>query len=142
MKLCNCGCGKPTRIAKRTNKRYGHVKGQPVWFIRGHYLRGKRVGNFIHGAAGTPEYGAYKNAKSRCTNPRFTNWQHYGGRGIRFLFARFEDFIACLGPRPAGMTLDRINNDSHYMPGNVRWATWSEQGRNKRPPRKRSLLPT
>jgi len=101
------------------------VKGQPLRFIHGH--NGRR-----HGGEGTPEYKAYTDAKGRCTNPRSQAWHNYGGRGIRFLFASYEDFIKCVGPRPAGLSLDRIDNDSHYEPGNVRWATPSEQERNKR----------
>jgi hypothetical protein len=60
------------------------------------------------------------------------NYTNYGGRGIQFLFDSFEQFYAEIGPRPAGLTLDRIHNDGHYEPGNVRWATRSEQNRNRR----------
>lgn len=152
MKLCECNkCGKCPPIAKKTDRRWGHVKGQPIRFVHGHSNRfqpgttiGHRFqlghpgyincGNLRHGEEGTREYETYGNAKQRCTNPRTIGWRYYGGRGIRFLFARYEDFIACLGPRPQGMTLDRINNDGHYEPGNVRWATRSEQRRNQRPP--------
>jgi len=113
-----------------------------VRFISGHNA-GFKPGNTVglrHGGCGTPEYGAYTGAKYRCTNPRAASWPDYGGRGIKFLFARFEDFVACLGPRPEGLTLDRINNDGHYEPGNVRWASPSENTRNSRPkrPRRRS----
>jgi hypothetical protein len=66
---------------------------------------------------------------------------NYGARGIRFLFTSFEEFFAELGPRPEGKdangkalcSLDRKNNDGHYQPGNVRWATASEQRSNQRP---------
>ena len=80
----------------------------------------------------TPEYQAYAGAKHRCTNPNSRNFKHYGGRGIRFLFTSFEQFFAELGPRPYGLELDCIENDGHYEPGNVRWATSSQQKRNRR----------
>jgi hypothetical protein len=82
------------------------------------------------------EYQAYANAKARCSNPNHPQWPDYGERGIQFLFESFEQFLDHVGPRPRGLTLDRIDNDSHYMIGNVRWATWDEQARNRRPRRK------
>jgi hypothetical protein len=77
----------------------------------------------------TPEYISYRNAKARC---RDLHNPYHGGRGIKFLFVSFEQFYAELGPRPEGKTLDRINNDGNYEPGNVRWATKSEQAKNRR----------
>jgi hypothetical protein len=75
---------------------------------------------------------------TRCTNPNWHAWKDYGGRGItvcdRWLFERgFEHFIADIGPRPTGTTLDRWpNTDGNYEPGNVRWATPREQALNRR----------
>lgn len=85
-----------------------------------------------------PELYIYKEAKSRCENPRNKNYKHYGGRGIQMRFSSFSEFFACLGPRPSPKhTVDRKNNDGHYEVGNVRWATWTEQRLNRRPtPRK------
>ena len=71
----------------------------------------------------------------RCTNERAANFKYYGGRGIRVCQQwrdSFEAFLADMGERPEGKTLDRINNDGNYEPGNCRWATWSEQRRNRR----------
>lgn len=79
-----------------------------------------------------PERRIYQAAKKRCTNPNASDWRNYGGRGIKFLFESFDQFFAELGPRPKGLTLERINNEGHYEIGNVRWATQSEQARNKR----------
>jgi hypothetical protein len=80
----------------------------------------------------TSEYRAYQGAKDRCTNPNSKKWKDYGGRGILFLFDSFEQFLAELGPKPLGRSLDRINTDGHYTPGNVRWATPYEQTHNRR----------
>ena len=80
----------------------------------------------------TPEYRAYIDAKSRCTNQNSQRWYTHGGRGIKFLFSNFGEFFEAVGPRPDGMTLDRIDNDGHYKAGNIRWATPSQQCSNRR----------
>jgi len=80
----------------------------------------------------TPEYRAYIDAKSRCNNPNSGRYYTHGGRGIKFLFNSFDEFFAAVGPRPEGLTLDRIDNDGHYEVGNLRWATPSQQLRNRR----------
>lgn len=95
-------------------------------------VRGAKHPAFRHGGTGTPEFEAYRNAKKRCTNPKNCEWRNYGGRGIKFLFTSFEQFLAEIGPRPAGRSLARIDGDSHYMLGNVRWATAYEQTHSRR----------
>lgn len=81
-------------------------------------------------------YVAWSNMRARCRNPNDRCYAMYGGRGIR-VCERWDDsfaaFEADMGPHPgAGYSLERLNNDGHYAPGNVRWATAKEQGRNKR----------
>ena len=78
------------------------------------------------------EYAAFYDAKYRCTNPNVKRYPDYGGRGIEFRFETFEQFIAEMGPRPDGYQLDRIDNDGHYEPGNVRWTTRTINTRNQR----------
>lgn len=96
---------------------------------------------FKHGHAraknNSPEYRAWAAARERCTNPNKKNWNRYGGRGIRMCqewMDSFEAFFIHIGPRPSSeYSLDRHpNNDGNYEPGNVRWATRGEQGRNTR----------
>ena len=77
--------------------------------------------------------------RKRCTNPKAHNYQYYGGRGISVYEPWRHDagaFITWIeeniGPRPEGMSIDRIDNDGDYEPGNLRWATHSQQVRNRR----------
>lgn len=82
----------------------------------------------------TPEYRAWHAMKDRCTNPRCAVWDRYGGRGItvcdRWLQS-FSAFLADVGPRPeSNMSIDRIDNNGNYEPGNVRWATQLQQQTN------------
>jgi hypothetical protein len=80
----------------------------------------------------TGAYRSYVSAKGRCHNPNVCNFKWYGGRGIKFRFSSFDEFYAELGDRPTGMTLDRIDVNGHYEPGNVRWLPLAEQQRNRR----------
>lgn len=92
--------------------------------------RGKKT---KHGGKGTPEYEAYHAAKRRCHRPTLEQYRNYGGRGIEFRFTCFEHFLSCVGQRPSpDYSLDRIDNDGHYEPGNVRWATVVAQANNRR----------
>jgi len=76
-------------------------------------------------------------AKQRCTNPNSAAFANYGGRGIEFKFSSPKAFaewaLLNIGPKPTpGHSLDRVDNNRHYEPGNLRWATRVEQARNKR----------
>jgi len=127
--LCQCGCGGKPPLAKRTRAVLGHIRGLPVHFIQGHNtgLKGRPATNR------TPEYVAYANAKQRCTNANRKGYNLWGGRGIKFRFINFSQFFAELGPRTSPKhTVDRTNNDGHYEPGNVRWATRKQQIQNRR----------
>lgn len=90
-----------------------------------------------HGSKGqSPTYVSWYNMLTRCRNPRATKFRYYGGRGVcidpRWL--EFSAFLADMGERPSRKhTLDRYpNGDGNYEPGNCRWATQSEQCRNRR----------
>lgn len=97
--------------------------------------------NFRHGLhwRSCPLYNTWLKMLSRCENPDDKNYPNYGGRGIKVCAAWHDlasfvrDIDHLLGPRPDGRTLDRIDNNGDYRPGNVRWATAQQQRANQRP---------
>jgi hypothetical protein len=131
--LCRCECG--GSIKTRTNNlTVGDTKSCGCLLAEVQATNGYR--NVKHGGSGTLAYWAWWAMIKRCHNPNSKSFKHYGARGIRVCSrwrSSFEDFIKDVGPRPPGRTLDRINNDGDYEPGNVRWATAREQVLNSRP---------
>lgn len=89
----------------------------------------------VHGQLNTPEYSVWRGMKARCRNSRRPGYKYYGGRGIR-VCARwrrsFISFLADMGRRPKGRSIDRKNNNGDYTPRNCRWATPEEQRNNQR----------
>jgi hypothetical protein len=139
--ICRCNCGQET-IVRHEALRWTRSCGCYRRRTSGEKLKaldkdGAANPSWRHGMYGTPEYRAWANAKLRCFNPRREDYARYGGRGITMdpIFVEsFEAFLKEVGFRPSPKhSLDRIDNEGHYAPGNVRWATASEQNTNQRP---------
>jgi hypothetical protein len=96
--------------------------------IHGH----SRVGG--KGGSPTPTYRTWKGMLQRCRDINDTGWKYYGGRGISVCeeWYDFSKFLADMGERPKGKTLDRIDRDGNYEPSNCRWATPVQQAKNRR----------
>jgi hypothetical protein len=109
----------------------------------GAFQNGTKHRNYAHGHTArcgryrSPTYRSWASMRQRTTNENCDAWLNYGGRGIQCCpeWGRFGNFIADMGERPEGKTLDRIDVDGDYESANCRWATPSEQARNQRPER-------
>jgi hypothetical protein len=138
---CRCGCG-ALFSARIEHLRSGNTKScgclrNAVLKVASEHKKGTRKLEVSPSNRRSPLYGTYLswvNMRQRCENPKVTQFKDYGGRGITVCpqWARFEVFLADMGVRPPGLTLDRSNNDGNYEPGNCRWATRKEQSANRR----------
>ena len=93
----------------------------------------KRGRPCTHGLSGTTTYRSWASARDRCSNPNNRQFGDYGGRGIECRIT-VEELVEAIGLRPEGRTLDRIDSNGHYAPGNIQWATPKQQAQNRRPP--------
>ena len=125
---CACECG--AECVKNTNTLNSGVKSCSASCGIAESNRNRAR----HGAYRTKEYRTWIGIKRRCFNPDSTYYHRYGGRGITMHPAwvdSFEQFLVDVGPAPKGMTIDRINNEGNYEPGNVRWSTRKDQSNNR-----------
>jgi hypothetical protein len=122
--LCQCHCRHYNLVAMRAGTLMGKHGPRSCGCLRQGWFRRH------------PFYRMWSAIKSRCFNPADKNYPGYGGKGITMFEAwrDFEQFIADLPPKPrtGEYSIDRINNDGSYVPGNIRWATRQQQAANRR----------
>lgn len=134
--VCRCDCGE-IRDVPRARLLSGVVNscGCLKRDVAGALLRRRRTthGDYKNKQC-TLEYRAWSSMMTRCTNPNYCKWNRYGGRGISICqrWLRYQNFLDDMGRKPGKQySLDRINNDGDYEPGNCRWATPLEQSNNR-----------
>lgn len=127
---CRCICGKET-IVTGAHLRSGHTTSCGCYQSD---ITTER--STSHGMSRTKEYQVWCSMNERCRNPNNRHYRDYGGRGIVVCEEWKEDFVVFhdyMGDLPfKGATVDRINNELGYFPGNVKWSTQTEQARNRR----------
>lgn len=132
---CRCECGKLARVRASLLKS-GDTTSCGCWHRKRAAEAKRKHGYCPHGNP-TKTYVVWQRMRARCERKTAAGFADYGGRGIQVCerwcgTEGFANFLADMGERPAGKSLDRINNHGNYEPGNVRWATAIEQANNKR----------
>lgn len=127
--LCVCDCG-TLFVAGSSNLKRGNTKSCGCWRLE--QLSARAVHS--HSTIGSSTYAVWVCMRQRCANPSNLSYKNYGGRGIQVCkrWGKFSNFLADLGYRPEGSTLERKNNNKSYSKANCVWADGETQANNKR----------
>lgn len=130
--FCKCECGNVTKVQSGSLKNGNTTSCGCLHKERVKEVRTKH-GHSAHSQE-SRTYNTWKTMLKRCQNPNYKDFNNYGGRGIIVCerWQSFENFLADMGERPEGKTLDRKENDKGYYPENCKWADWFEQANNRR----------
>lgn len=128
---CRCDCG-GTKVTRPHSLLHGITAScgclhkercSQAATIHGHTSHAQWSGTYI----------SWAQMIQRCTYPKHNRFHRYGGRGISVCqrWRKFENFLADMGERPPGLSIDRRNNDGNYEPSNCKWSTRKEQAANR-----------
>ena len=126
--FCRCNCGNVKDVYNTSLTRGGSTQciecRPPARLRHGHGRKGLR----------TPTYATWQNMRQRCNDPNHDAFEYYGGRGIKICASwdNYENFLADMGEKPVGLTIERKDNNKDYGPGNCVWLAHKEQMRNRR----------